>query len=136
MDIGGFIDSLEYASGVRSMVIGKLSIHFFRIALDDMGLNANEVIVVGDDIYADIGGGQNVGLKAILIKTGKYLLNYVAVSTIQPDSRSLGSGEVLTVGMVGRSQSRSRRTDRCSRLPTRFARDWSRGRNHQPKNLP
>lgn len=85
MDIGGFIDSLEYASGVKAMVIGKPSIHFFQIALDDMGLNANEVIVIGDDIDADIGGGQNAGLKAILVKTGKYRLNYLAASTIQPD---------------------------------------------------
>ena len=85
MDIGGFIDSLEYASGVKAIVIGKPSIHFFQIALDDMGLNANEVIVIGDDIDADIGGGQNAGLKAILVKTGKYRLNYVAASTIQPD---------------------------------------------------
>lgn len=50
-----------------------------------MGLNANEVIVIGDDIDADIGGGQNAGLKAILVKTGKYRLNYLAASTIQPD---------------------------------------------------
>ena len=86
IDIGGFIDSLECASGIKAMVIRKPSIHFFQIALDDMGLNANEVIVIGDDIDADIGGGQNAGLKAILVKTGKYRLNYVAASMIQPDS--------------------------------------------------
>lgn len=86
MDIGGFIDSLECASGVKAMVIRKPSIHFFQIALDDMGLNANEVIVIGDDIDADIGGGQNAGLKAILVKTGKYRLNYVAASMIQSKS--------------------------------------------------
>lgn len=50
-----------------------------------MGLNANEVIVIEGDINADIGGGQNAGLKEILVKTVKCRLNYVAASTIQPD---------------------------------------------------
>jgi len=38
MDIGGFIDGLEYASGTKAMIIGKPSADFFQIALDDMGL--------------------------------------------------------------------------------------------------
>lgn len=85
MDIGGFIDGLEYASGTKSMIIGKPSIDFFRIALDDMGLKASEVAIIGDDIDADVAGGQHAGLAGILVRTGKYRQSYVNASAVKPD---------------------------------------------------
>lgn len=84
MDIGGFIDALEYASGVKAMIIGKPSPDFFQVALDDIGLNPAEVAIVGDDIDVDIGGGQQAGLKGILVKTGKYRQSYAA-AIVKPD---------------------------------------------------
>ena len=85
MDIGGFIDALEYASGVRAMIIGKPSPDFFQAALDDMGLKASETAIIGDDIDTDVGGGQQSGLRGILVKTGKYRQAYAERSTIKPD---------------------------------------------------
>lgn len=85
MDIGGFIDGLEYASGVKAMIIGKPSPDFFQIALDDMGLKPIDVAIIGDDIDADVGGGQQAGLKGILVKTGKYRQSYAEASTVKPD---------------------------------------------------
>jgi HAD superfamily hydrolase (TIGR01458 family) len=85
MDIGGFVDALEYASGVKAMLIGKPSADFFQAALNDIRLNAREVAIVGDDIDADVGGGQQAGLKGILVKTGKYRQNYTESSKIRPD---------------------------------------------------
>lgn len=85
MDIGGFIDALEYASGAKAMIIGKPSPDFFQIALDDMALNSSEVAIIGDDIDVDIGGGQHAGLKGILVRTGKYRQSYAAASTVKPD---------------------------------------------------
>lgn len=85
MDIGGFVDALEYASGVKAMIIGKPSPDFFQIALDDMGLKASEVAMIGDDIDVDVGGSQQVGLKGFLVKTGKYRQHYAEASLIKPD---------------------------------------------------
>jgi ribonucleotide monophosphatase NagD (HAD superfamily) len=85
MDIGGFIDGLEYASGVKAMIIGKPSTDFFNIALNDMGFNPHEVAIIGDDIDVDIGGGQQAGLNSILVRTGKYRQNYADSSSIKPD---------------------------------------------------
>ena len=85
MDIGGFVDALEYASGVKAMIIGKPSVDFFRIALNDIGLNASQVIMVGDDIDSDVGGAQQAGLKGVLVKTGKYRQVYAEASVIKPD---------------------------------------------------
>jgi HAD superfamily hydrolase (TIGR01458 family) len=85
MDIGGFIDALEYASGAQAMIIGKPSPDFFQAALDDMGLKASEAVILGDDIDTDVGGGQQSGLRGILVKTGKYRQAYAEASTIMPD---------------------------------------------------
>ncbi len=85
LDIGGFIEGLEYASGVKATIIGKPSREFFQIALDDMGMKSSDVAIIGDDIDADVGGGQRAGLKGILVKTGKYRPNYAEASPIKPD---------------------------------------------------
>jgi len=85
MDIGAFIDGLEYASGTQAMIIGKPSKDFFQIALDDMGLQAGEAAIIGDDIDADVAGGQRAGLTGILVKTGKYRQAYVDASAVRPD---------------------------------------------------
>lgn len=90
MDIGGFVVALEYCSGVEATLMGKPSPDFFQIALQDMGLNAGEAAIVGDDIDSDIGGGQKAGLTGILVKTGKYRDRYVKASSIRPD-RVIGS---------------------------------------------
>lgn len=85
MDIGGFVDALEYASGAKAMIIGKPSPEFFQIALDDMALQPSEVAVIGDDIDVDVGGGQQVGLNGILVRTGKYRQSYTESSSIKPN---------------------------------------------------
>jgi len=85
MDIGAFIHGLEYASGTHAMIIGKPSADFFQIALDDMGLPASEVAIIGDDIDVDVAGGQRAGLKGILVRTGKYRQAYADASSVKPD---------------------------------------------------
>jgi HAD superfamily hydrolase (TIGR01458 family) len=72
MDIGGFVEALEYASGSKAMLIGKPAEEFFQMALSDMGLKSSESAIVGDDIDADVGGGQQAGLHGVLVRTGKY----------------------------------------------------------------
>jgi HAD superfamily hydrolase (TIGR01458 family) len=85
MDIGGFIESLEYASGVKAMIIGKPSAAFFQIALDDLGIKADEAMIIGDDIDVDVGGGQQAGLKGVLVRTGKFRQAYADASSVKPD---------------------------------------------------
>ena len=72
MDAGGFVDALEYASGTKAQVVGKPSKTFFNTAIESMGLERDEVVMVGDDIESDIAGAQEAGIRAILVKTGKY----------------------------------------------------------------
>lgn len=85
VDIGAFVAGLEYVTGKTATVIGKPSESFFRLALEDLGLPAERVAMVGDDLVSDIGGAQAVGMKGILVKTGKYREDLVTASSIRPD---------------------------------------------------
>jgi HAD superfamily hydrolase (TIGR01458 family) len=72
LDAGPFVAALEYASGESATVVGKPEAGFFRLALEDLGLEAGEVAMVGDDAEADVAGAQSAGLKGVQVKTGKY----------------------------------------------------------------
>ena len=85
LDIGAFVAGLEYATGKTATVVGKPSSSFFQLALDDLGLAAQQVAMVGDDIESDVGGAKEAGLMGILVKTGKYREELVKDSTVHPD---------------------------------------------------
>lgn len=63
---------MQFASERRAIVIGKPGEEFFRMALTDMHLRPDEVVMIGDDIVGDVGGAQSAGLRGILVRTGKY----------------------------------------------------------------
>lgn len=58
---------------------------FFQLALEDLGLAADKVAIIGDDIESDVGDGQACGLTGIMVKTGKYRGTYAQTAKIQPD---------------------------------------------------
>lgn len=72
LDAGAFVAALEYASGKEATVVGKPEAPFFAAALDDMGLTAHEVAMVGDDAEADVAGAKRADLVGVQVKTGKY----------------------------------------------------------------
>jgi HAD superfamily hydrolase (TIGR01458 family) len=72
LDAGPFVAALEYASGVSATVVGKPEVSFFRLAVEDLGLEAHEVAMVGDDAEVDVAGAQAAGLRGVQVKTGKY----------------------------------------------------------------
>ena len=72
LDAGPFVAALEYASGKTATVAGKPEPAFFEAALRDLGLQAKDVAMVGDDAEFDVAGAQRTGLRGIQVKTGKY----------------------------------------------------------------
>jgi ribonucleotide monophosphatase NagD (HAD superfamily) len=42
--------------------------------------------MVGDDLINDIGGAQSLGIKSVLVKTGKYRKKLLEKSDIVPDA--------------------------------------------------
>ena len=72
LDTGPFVRALEFASDKSALVMGKPAADFFNIALEQLGASAGETLMIGDDIHVDIHGAQEAGLKAALVKTGKF----------------------------------------------------------------
>ncbi|KAJ2964774.1 hypothetical protein NQZ79_g292 [Umbelopsis isabellina] len=75
MGPGGFVQALEYATGVTATVVGKPTKRFFELALADLGLKdaPETVAMIGDDVSADLGDGAiEMGFHRYLVKTGKY----------------------------------------------------------------
>jgi phospholysine phosphohistidine inorganic pyrophosphate phosphatase len=72
LDVAPFVAALEHATGRKALVFGKPAATFFRMATQRLGLPARRVLMVGDDIQADVGGAQSAGLQAALVRTGKF----------------------------------------------------------------
>jgi HAD superfamily hydrolase (TIGR01458 family) len=85
LDAGAFVAALEYASGVTAEVVGKPSPAFFRLALRDMGLEPDRVLVVGDDVENDGRGGSAAGCRTALVKTGKFQGSQAELAGFEPD---------------------------------------------------
>jgi HAD superfamily hydrolase (TIGR01458 family) len=71
LDTGGWVRLLEYATGSSARVLGKPSPEFFTAPLKPLGRGPDTALVVGDDLAADVGGGQAVGAATVLVRTGK-----------------------------------------------------------------
>ncbi|XP_074088327.1 phospholysine phosphohistidine inorganic pyrophosphate phosphatase isoform X2 [Macrotis lagotis] len=72
LDVGPYMKALEYACDVQAEVVGKPAPEFFQAALKEMGLEAHETIMIGDDIVNDVGGAQRCGMRAMQVRTGKF----------------------------------------------------------------
>jgi HAD superfamily hydrolase (TIGR01458 family) len=72
LDAGPFVAALEYASGKEATIVGKPEGAFFEAALHELGLEAGEVAMVGDDAEADVAGAKAAGLLGVQVQTGKY----------------------------------------------------------------
>ena len=46
--------------------------NFFNLVIEEMGLTKEEVVKIGDDIFADIEGAKNSFITIIQVKTGKF----------------------------------------------------------------
>jgi HAD superfamily hydrolase (TIGR01458 family) len=72
LDVGPFVLALEYAAGRKAVILGKPSPAFFHQAVASMGIEPENVLMVGDDVTADVQGAIEAGLMAALVRTGKY----------------------------------------------------------------
>ena len=51
----------------------------------DVGVEASEALMIGDDIVNDVGGGQSAGMQATLVRTGKYTPSDEHHAQVKPD---------------------------------------------------
>ena len=85
LDAGAFVAGLEFAAGVQADVVGKPSRPYFEAALADLGADPGGAWMVGDDVEADVGGAKAAGLKAVLVRSGKFREETLARADPQPD---------------------------------------------------
>ncbi len=72
LDAGPFVAALQYASEAEPLVLGKPAPGFFQSALQRLHSQPEDSLMIGDDIRGDIEGAQRAGLKAMLVRTGKF----------------------------------------------------------------
>jgi HAD superfamily hydrolase (TIGR01458 family) len=84
LSAGPFVKALEYATGKIATLMGKPSLDFFNLALEDMRLLPEQVAMIGDDITTDIGGAYHAGMRSILVRTGKFRNDTLASAGIKP----------------------------------------------------
>jgi HAD superfamily hydrolase (TIGR01458 family) len=72
LDTGPFVAALEYAIGRPATIIGKPERALFEMVLHDLDLPADVVAMIGDDVDMDVRGAQRVGLRGVLVRTGKF----------------------------------------------------------------
>ena len=72
LDVAPFVRALETATDKEAIVLGKPSADFYGMCLSMLGMEAEQVFMVGDDIRSDIGGAQDSGIWGVLVRTGKF----------------------------------------------------------------
>lgn len=107
LDAGSIVAGLEFALGLRATICGKPSPVVFREAVAELRadvaaaggppLRTREVAMVGDDPRADVAAGRRVGLRGILVLTGKVGAAEVraAAGRVQMDAVAGSLGEIV-----------------------------------------
>jgi len=72
LDCAPFVMALRHATGIEPVVLGKPAKPFFEAALGTLGITADQTLMIGDDIRGDVGGAQQAGIRALLVRTGKF----------------------------------------------------------------
>jgi NagD protein len=69
--LGAILEMLSYATGKEYKITGKPSYAFFKKASEILGLNFDKISIISDDLYGDILPAMKLGMKGILVLSGK-----------------------------------------------------------------
>ena len=85
LDSGAFVAGLEYAADAEATVLGKPSPAYFGAALDALDSDPELTWMVGDDIEGDVVGAQAMGMRTVLVRTGKFRPDELEHTRVVPD---------------------------------------------------
>jgi ribonucleotide monophosphatase NagD (HAD superfamily) len=71
LDAGAFVAGLEYATGIEAAVAGNPAPGNFETACELAGASPREAAMVGDDLESDLRPARALGMRAVLVRTGK-----------------------------------------------------------------
>jgi HAD superfamily hydrolase (TIGR01458 family) len=86
LDSGAVVAGLEYAAGVEAELVGKPSPALLEAALEGLGAAPSDAVMIGDDVEADVRAAKQLGLEAVLVRTGKFRPETLAAADPQPDA--------------------------------------------------
>ena len=72
IDTGMYLIGMEQTSGRKAVAVGKPAPAGFEVAAARLGVDPEEMFMVGDDLNNDVLAAQVVGLTGVLVRTGKY----------------------------------------------------------------
>jgi HAD superfamily hydrolase (TIGR01450 family) len=72
IDTGMYLIGMEQTSGRKATAVGKPAPEGFLSAASRLGLDPEEMYVIGDDLNNDVLAGQVVGMTGVLVRTGKF----------------------------------------------------------------
>lgn len=84
-ECGTNIAAVEAASGKKAVVIGKPNRMMFEWGIKQLGSKPFKTAMIGDRLETDILGGNQAGLKTILVETGVDRTDSIHKKEIHPD---------------------------------------------------
>ena len=109
IDVGAYCKGLEYACGIKAEYVGKPDPAYFLSAAAELKIplefcmmigkeplkkisffismkkTKNSLFISGDDVQNDCGAAQKAGLRALLVRTGKYRPDDEKRTDVTPD---------------------------------------------------
>ena len=72
IDTGMYLIGMEETSGRKATAVGKPAPEGFLAAAGRLGVDPDEMYMVGDDLNNDVLAAQVVGMTGVLVRTGKF----------------------------------------------------------------
>lgn len=72
IDTGMYLLGMEETSGRKAVAVGKPAPAGFEVAAARLGVDPEEMVMVGDDLNNDVLAAQVVGMRGVLVRTGKF----------------------------------------------------------------
>ena len=72
IDTGMYLIGMEQTSGRKAIAVGKPAPAGFQVAAARLGVDPEEMYMVGDDLNNDVLAAQVVGMIGVLVRTGKF----------------------------------------------------------------
>lgn len=72
VDTGMYLIGMEETSGRKAIAVGKPAPEGFLSAANRLGVDPEEMYMIGDDLNNDVLAAQVVGMAGVLVRTGKF----------------------------------------------------------------
>ncbi|MGE2832941.1 HAD-IIA family hydrolase [Mycobacterium sp. SMC-4] len=72
IDTGMYLIGMEETSGRKATAVGKPAPEGFLAAAGRLGVDPDEMFMIGDDLNNDVLAAQVVGMTGVLVRTGKF----------------------------------------------------------------